>query len=161
MSARYPPPADVQSVSLIIQSAMASVATETLVPFVERADRAARSILEPIAAREEELRRERDEARGWVHWLVRQAKAPGLTDAERVSIVAHFPANEYPPSEIEALRAELAEAERVLEPAAKYLNDLGDNLLRNDVDMLLDDCEDPKDVAERLSAFLTRRKGER
>lgn len=46
-------------------------------------------------------------------------------------------------------RAEKAEA--ALAEAAAYLNALGDNLLRNDADMLLDECEDPKDVATRLT----------
>lgn len=45
------------------------------------------------------------------------------------------------------LRASLLEA-------VGYLNALGDNLLRNDADMMLDDCEDPKDVAARLSSSL-------
>jgi len=41
-----------------------------------------------------------------------------------------------------------------IDRAARYLDQLGDNLLRNDADMMLDDCEDPKDVAEQLRSAL-------
>ena len=42
------------------------------------------------------------------------------------------------------------------EKAADYLDELGDNLLRNDADMRLDPCEDPTDVAEALRLALSR-----
>jgi len=59
--------------------------------------------------------------------------------------------------DVARLEASLAQAlalvgryREALEEGAKYLDALGDNLLRNDADMLLDDCEDPKEIAARL-----------
>jgi|GEM_PF-6009915 len=37
---------------------------------------------------------------------------------------------------------------------AEYLDALADNMLKNDADMLLDECRDPKDVANELRAAL-------
>lgn len=37
---------------------------------------------------------------------------------------------------------------------AGYLDALADNMLKNDADMLLDECRDPKDVAAELRAAL-------
>lgn len=73
-----------------------------------------------------------------VSW-VRRAKG----DAHRRSLEA-IKARQAAEDENGKLKAALAEA-------AAYLNALGDNLLRNDADMLLDECEDPKDVAARLT----------
>lgn len=47
-----------------------------------------------------------------------------------------------------------------LEETATYLEALSDNHLRNDVDMLLDDCEDPRAIAEKLRAALAAAKGQ-
>ena len=47
-----------------------------------------------------------------------------------------------------------------LEQTATYLEALSDNHLRNDVDMLLDDCEDPRAIAEKLRAALAAAKGQ-
>lgn len=42
--------------------------------------------------------------------------------------------------------------ETLLLQTADYLDALADNMLRNNADMRLDECEDPKDVAARLRA---------
>ena len=54
----------------------------------------------------------------------------------------------------DALEAESVRLRDALEIAAVYLDDLGDNLLRNDADMMLDDCRDPKAVAADLRTAL-------
>lgn len=54
-----------------------------------------------------------------------------------------------------ALLADNARKDEVIKAAAVYLDTLGDNLLRNDADMLLDECRDPKDVAAGLRQALS------
>ena len=53
-----------------------------------------------------------------------------------------------------SLLADRARMEKVLRAAAVYLDALGENLLRNDADMMLDECRDPKDVAEGIRQAL-------
>lgn len=54
----------------------------------------------------------------------------------------------------DALEAENARLRGTLEIAAVYLDDLGDNLLRDDADMMLENCRDPKAVAADIRTAL-------
>jgi len=61
---------------------------------------------------------------------------------------------EFVADALDSLLADRARMEKALRAAAVYLDALGDNLLRNDADMQLDECRDPKDVAEGIRQAL-------
>lgn len=63
--------------------------------------------------------------------------------------------NTFKPELVSALLADNARKDEAIKAAAVYLDTLGDNLLRNDADMLLDECRDPKDVAAGLRQALS------
>lgn len=55
---------------------------------------------------------------------------------------------------IQSQAERLREVEGALARAATYLDEMHSNQMRNDVDMLLDECEGPSAVAEELRALL-------
>lgn len=57
---------------------------------------------------------------------------------------------------ITALRARVAELERVGRETSEYLRKLEANMLENDADMMLDDCLPPSFHADQIDAALTR-----
>ena len=56
--------------------------------------------------------------------------------------------------EIERLRAEISRKDAALRDAVSYLDGLEANMLQNGDDMLLDECDPPSLVADRLRAAL-------
>lgn len=54
---------------------------------------------------------------------------------------------------LDALAAQLAAAVEALGKTANYLDELQDNMLRNDADTRIDPCEAPEGVAEDLRAI--------
>jgi len=77
-----------------------------------------------------------------------EAASPAIGQSDRLDdLRSRLQSSEAAHAQALALVGRYREA---LEEGAKYLDALGDNLLRNDADMLLDDCEDPKEIAARL-----------
>lgn len=78
-----------------------------------------------------------------------QTNFPGATEADGVCVGEHVAG-----TITSELADKCARMEKALRAAAVYLDALGDNLLRNDADMQLDECRDPKDVAEGIRQAL-------